>query len=72
MPSCGARMCLPLRLNGLGAIFLRGLRSRLLTVPSRLRQIVPHLTTSDVTVIDRELRDALQELGAGGKANADA
>jgi len=43
-----------------------------LTVPSRLRQTVPHLTTSDVTVIDRELRDALQELGAGGKANADA
>ena len=43
-----------------------------MTVPSRLRQAVPHLTTSDVTVIDRELRDALQELGAGGKADADA
>ena len=50
---------------------LRGLRSRLLAVPSRLRQTVPHLTTSDVTLIDRELRDALQELGAGGQANAD-
>ena len=50
---------------------LRGLRSRFLAVPSRLRQTVPHLTTSDVTLIDRELRDALQELGAGGQANAD-
>ncbi len=53
------------------ADILRGLRSRLLAVPSRLRQTVPHLTTSDVTLIDRELRDALQELGAGGQANAD-
>ena len=46
---------------------LRALRSRLLAVPSRLRQSMQHLTTSDVTMIDRELRDALQELG-----NADA
>ena len=46
---------------------LRALRSRLLAVPSRLRQSMQHLTTSDVTLIDRELRDALQELG-----NADA
>ena len=53
------------------ADILRGLRSRLLAVPSRLRQTVPHLTTSDVTLIDRELRDALQELGAEGQANAD-
>ena len=53
------------------ADILRGLRSRLLAVPSRLRQTVPHLTTSDVTQIDRELRDALQELGAAGQANAD-
>ena len=42
---------------------LRALRSRLLAVPSRLRQSMQHLTTSDVTMIDRELRDALQELG---------
>ena len=49
---------------------LRGIRSRILAVPSRLRQTVPHLTTSDVTLIDRELRDALQELGAGGQADA--
>jgi terminase small subunit / prophage DNA-packing protein len=46
---------------------LRALRSRLLAVPSRLRQSLQHLTTGDVTLIDRELRDALQELG-----NADA
>lgn len=46
---------------------LRALRSRLLAVPSRLRQSMQHLTTSDVTMIDRELRNALQELG-----NADA
>lgn len=50
---------------------VRGIRSRILAVPSRLRQTVPNLTTSDVSLIDRELRDALQELGAGGQANAD-
>ena len=42
---------------------LRALRSLLLAVPSRLRQSMQQLTTSDVTMIDRELRDALQELG---------
>lgn len=48
---------------------LRGLRSRLLSVPSRVRQALGHMTASDVDAIDRELRGALMELGG---ADADA
>jgi phage terminase Nu1 subunit (DNA packaging protein) len=42
---------------------LRKVRSRLLAVPSRVRGAIPGLTGADVTLIDREVRDALQELG---------
>lgn len=42
---------------------LRAVRSRLLAVPSRVRGAIPGLTVADVTLIDREVRDALQELG---------
>lgn len=42
---------------------LRAVRSRLLAVPSRVRQAVPGLTVADMDRIDREVRDALQELG---------
>lgn len=42
---------------------LRAARSRLLAVPSRLRSALPHLTTADVERIDREFRNALEELG---------
>ena len=41
----------------------RLVRSRMLSVPSRLRQSLGHLTAHDVTIIDREIRDALTELG---------
>lgn len=44
---------------------LRGLRSRLLALPSRIRSDLGHLTAGDVTRIDRHLRDILTELGGG-------
>lgn len=40
----------------------RLLRSRLLAVPSRVRVRCPHLSTRDVDAVDREIRDALEEL----------
>lgn len=43
---------------------LRQVRARILAVPSRLRQALD-LTTADIDVIDRELREALTELGNG-------
>lgn len=41
---------------------LRLVRSGILAVPSRLRQVLPHLAASDVEAIDAELRRALEEL----------
>lgn len=41
---------------------LRRIRSKLLAVPSRVRQSHPHLTAHDVAAIDAELRHALEEL----------
>ncbi|WP_406736438.1 terminase small subunit [Thioclava sp. GXIMD4215] len=41
---------------------LRKVRSRIMAVPSRVRGALPHLTAIDVTVIDREIRTALEEL----------
>uniref|UniRef100_A4WNS7 Phage DNA packaging protein Nu1 subunit of terminase-like protein n=1 Tax=Cereibacter sphaeroides (strain ATCC 17025 / ATH 2.4.3) TaxID=349102 RepID=A4WNS7_CERS5 len=41
---------------------LRKVRSRILAVPSRLRQVVT-LAPAEVDALDRELRDALMELG---------
>ncbi|WP_191569056.1 terminase small subunit [Paracoccus yeei] len=40
---------------------LRSIRSRVLSVPSRVRQSLPHLTGHDVERIDGELRRALEE-----------
>lgn len=42
---------------------LRGVRARMLAVPSRCRQRLGHLTPHDVAAIDREVRDALTEAG---------
>jgi phage terminase Nu1 subunit (DNA packaging protein) len=42
----------------------RRVRNAMLAVPSRVRQTLPHLTAYDASVIDREVRDALSELGA--------
>jgi phage terminase Nu1 subunit (DNA packaging protein) len=41
----------------------RRIRNAMLAVPSRVRQTLPHLTAYDAGVIDREVRDALSELG---------
>lgn len=47
---------------------LRRLRSKILAVPSRVRQANPHLTAQDVAAFDSELRAALEELA--GPADA--
>lgn len=39
------------------------LRSSVLAVPSRLRQLLPHLTVEDIEAIDGELRRMLTEFG---------
>lgn len=49
---------------------LRGLRSQLLAVPSRIRADLGHITPADVAQIDRIMRDTLAELGKG-EADAD-
>ncbi|MBB1093872.1 DNA packaging protein [Rhodopseudomonas palustris] len=41
---------------------LRRLRSKILAVPSRVRQACPNLTVQDVAAFDAELRAALEEL----------
>ncbi len=44
------------------ASVLRKVRSGVLAVPSRVRQLLPHLTPHDVEAIDNELRCALEDL----------
>lgn len=44
---------------------LRKIRSGILAVPARVRQIVPTLTAHDAGLIDRELRDVLTALANG-------
>ena len=41
---------------------LRRVRSKVLAVPARVRQMNPHLTGRDVAAIDAELRRALEDL----------
>lgn len=41
----------------------RRIRNGMLSVPSRCRQMLPHLTTYDVDLIDHEIRSALTGLG---------
>lgn len=47
---------------------LRRLRSKILAVPSRVRQACPNLTAQDVAAFDAELRAALEDLA--GRADA--
>lgn len=42
---------------------LRNLRAQLLGIPSRLRMRLGHLQPSDITTIDREIRDTLTDIG---------
>ncbi len=48
------------------ASVLRMVRSRMLASPSRIQQQLGHLSAHDVAVIDREMRDALEELSNNG------
>jgi phage terminase Nu1 subunit (DNA packaging protein) len=41
---------------------LRGVRSQVLTVPSRCRALLPHLTAADVVVMDKEIRRTLTSI----------
>lgn len=41
---------------------LRDVRGQMLSLPSRLQQRLGHLTTHDITTIDREIRDTLEEI----------
>jgi phage terminase Nu1 subunit (DNA packaging protein) len=45
-------------------------RARLLAVPSRVQQTAPHLTQGDVEAIDREIREALEELADAAEMDA--
>lgn len=45
------------------------LRARLLALPSRVHQRLAHLTPAELATIDREVRDALTELGTGDRAS---
>lgn len=47
-------------------------KTRILGVPVRIKQQLPHLTTDDVRAIDDLLREALEDLAALGGAAADA
>lgn len=44
---------------------IRQARSSILAVPSRLRQMLPGLSTDDVAMIDAELRRVIEELARG-------
>lgn len=44
---------------------LTGVRARFLAVPSRVRTALPHLSRTEVDVIEREVRDALTECANG-------
>jgi hypothetical protein len=41
---------------------LSHVRTRLLAIPTYVKQSAPHLSTSDVAVVDQHIRDALAEL----------
>lgn len=44
---------------------LRGVRAAVLAVPSRFQSRVPTVTAHDLAELDREIRDALTEIGEG-------
>ena len=48
------------------ASVLRMVQSRMLASPARIQQQLGHLSAHDVAVIDREMRDALEELSNNG------
>jgi phage terminase Nu1 subunit (DNA packaging protein) len=44
-------------------------KTKLLGVPSRARQLLPHLTVADVTTLDALVRESLEELAGEGEAD---
>lgn len=48
------------------ASILRLVRSRMLATPSRIQQQLGHLSAHDLDIIDREIRDALEEAANNG------
>lgn len=48
------------------ASILRLVRSRMLAAPSRIQQQLGHLSVHDLDIIDREIRDALEEAANNG------
>lgn len=48
------------------ASILRLVRSRMLAAPSRIQQQLGHLSAHDLDIIDREIRDALEEAANNG------
>jgi phage terminase Nu1 subunit (DNA packaging protein) len=46
-------------------------RAALLAVPSRLRQVAPHLSAADIASVDEEIRSALEGLAGGGDGQAE-
>lgn len=49
---------------------IRRVRSSILAVPSRIRQVLGHIGDMETRVIDRELREALAALGEQDEATA--
>lgn len=47
-------------------------KTRILSVPSRVAQRLPHMTPADVQVMDDFLREALEELADGGDGDSPA
>jgi phage terminase Nu1 subunit (DNA packaging protein) len=47
---------------------LHGIRAVLLAVPARVRARLPRLTPAEAAIIDREVRDALAEIGPADDA----
>ena len=45
--------------------FIIDVRSRLLSVPSRVRQRIPAMTAAEVVIVDEELRSAMEALSRG-------
>jgi phage terminase Nu1 subunit (DNA packaging protein) len=50
------------------AAILRDVRAAVLALPSRVQQRLGHLTTHDLTTMDREARDLLTELGTANES----
>ncbi|MCC3245095.1 hypothetical protein LG047_07155 [Methylocystis sp. WRRC1] len=46
-------------------MIMTGVRSRMLAIPSRVRAAIPHMTLSEVDIVEREVVDALKDSANG-------